>query len=513
MNKSQVIKILIRLSTVLFTCHAFGQQVSTSYFMENVPTRHILNPAFQPLDYFYLSVPILGFSQFNVGNNSIVLKDIVNKENGALFSLLNSDNGVANLFDALKSTSLLQANLQTSLISMGIRHKNSFWSFSLTEKIEGKVSIPKNIANLVFYFKPSLLNSLFDISSLQTEFTSYSEAAFGYSERLSDQWSVGIKMKYLYGRANFSIDNKSLKTDIANEKWNFNIEGVVNMSSPSNVKIGDKFKSITIDNPLTVNEWLKPSGAGIGVDLGADFRATKNINLYASITDLGYIRWKKNSLNVDYSFKKSFSNDNYSINSDQLFVNKSLYDTLVTTISNSKVTNNNYSTATTAKLNLGAEYTLPNNYLSFGLLSITQTFRKIISEEITLSINAKPNKWLNTTVSYSIFNGSSTFGAGIGLLTGYVHWFLAADYIPFNTSSLRLSDFGYKNPSINFAIPDKSKSYNFCGGMTFVFDEPKRKTGLINKKNKNTGKKEFFQSRSRNTFHQGWESPQTGLIR
>jgi len=77
MNKSILSKIFLVLCLSFSTFKAYSQQVNTMYFMENVPVRNYLNPAFQPLSNFYLGFPILGFTQFGVGNNSLKILHIM----------------------------------------------------------------------------------------------------------------------------------------------------------------------------------------------------------------------------------------------------------------------------------------------------------------------------------------------------------------------------------------------------------------------------------------------------
>ena len=60
---------------------AFSQQVNTTYFMENVPERNILNPAFQPLTDYYIGLPAIGYTQIGLGNNSVTLKDFIYNQN------------------------------------------------------------------------------------------------------------------------------------------------------------------------------------------------------------------------------------------------------------------------------------------------------------------------------------------------------------------------------------------------------------------------------------------------
>ena len=152
---------------------------------------------------------------------------------------------------------------------------------------------------------------------------------------------------------------------------------------------------------------------------------------------------------------------------------------------------------TSVKLNLGFEYYILKNNLSLGLVSHSKLFKGILTEEITSSINAKPNEWINATLSYSLFNGMfSTFGAAFGIRTGIIHWFAAADYIPSQKTTLALSDLGINFSSISIPIPYNSKLLNFSCGMNIVFDRPE----MIERKSIENKIRKFEGLRNTNPF-------------
>ncbi|HET7732326.1 MAG TPA: DUF5723 family protein, partial [Paludibacter sp.] len=181
---------------------------------------------------------------------------------------------------------------------------------------------------------------------------------------------------------------------------------------------------------------------------------------------------------IDYSFDgvRQFDSNTGIITLQDVYnrlIDGQLTDSLVQAFKSSTISElmmKSYLSGTTAKLNLGAEYALLNNVLSFGLLFSSRFSKKTLTEEITASINARPYKWLNGTLSYSAFNGRmSSVGAGLGIKTGFVHWFFAADYIPFQKVTLTLSDVGF-NSQTKIAIPYNTTSFNFSAGVNFVFD-------------------------------------------
>ena len=161
----------------------------------------------------------------------------------------------------------------------------------------------------------------------------------------------------------------------------------------------------------------------------------------------------------------------------KLILGNGLADTLINAFNSSKkskVTSTPYTTATTAKTNLAVEYSILDHKMSFGILSYSRLIKNVLIEEVTGSMNARPYDWLNTTLSYSIKNGRfSTLGAGLEFETGMFNWFVAADYIPFQTTKLSLSDLSASYPNINIPIPYNSSFFNFSVGMNFVINYKK----------------------------------------
>lgn len=457
-----------------------SQQVNTLYFMENVPIRNSLNPAFQPINQYYLSLPIIGFTQFNIGNNSLTFKDVIYEYNGQTISFLHPNGDINRFYNTLKSTTNIRADFQTNLLSFGFRSKKSYWNFSLVEKVDGYLGIPKDFAKLSLFGTTSIDNNTFNLSALQTDITAYTEAGIGYSNYLNDNLSVGIKVKFLMGSANFSNANNSLAMQLGMNEWIVNGSGSANISSPVRIDIANNYQSVAIYPPTRLANWLKPSGYGTGIDLGAVYSLSDRINLSASIVDLGFIKWTKNVRNINYGIDYTFDGVAQISSSQGSNSLKNVYSHLTTesylvdsltnaiqTSANQSISNNSYFTGTTCKLNLGVEYDLLHNLFSLGLLSRTFIFKKSVSEELTTSINAHPVNWFNASASYSLVNGRfGTIGAGIGFRTGFIHWFAAADYIPFQKTTILVS----QSPKLTIPLPYNASCINFAMGINMVFD-------------------------------------------
>ncbi len=476
------LSLVLLLSIASF--HAVAQQINTLYFMENLPVRHLLNPAFSSSDDWYIGLPVLGLTQLNGSNNSLTFKDVIYLQNDQTVTFLNDATGTARFYNSLHQNNVFRADFQTNLLSFGFKTDIGHFNFSLSERLNNMVDIPKDLIGIVINGTPDLLNNSFNFTKLQTDLTAYTEAAFGYSHSIDEKLTFGGKLKVLIGNANLSVTNNNLTLNAGLDKWTLQGQGSVNESSP--VQFNNLLTSNFVRPPLpNWLDWLKPSGLGAGIDLGFEYKLTNHINLSAALLDLGFISWNANVRNINYS-------SNYTLNGLGQFSSSTNINTLndiytefikgnMLVDSIKKAFNksfqvgkstNPYITGTTAKLNLGFEYTFLNNRLSLGLLSYSQIFKRTVMEEITTSINARPVYWFNAALSYSLINGSAnTFGAALGIKTGIVHWFVATDYIFFQKVDFSLSDISPSWPAFKIPLPYKSKAFNVSLGVNLVFNK------------------------------------------
>lgn len=470
MRKFKSLYIIVFLFVCSLQLSKAQQAVNTLYFIENAPVRHNLNPAFQPTSNFYLSLPVIGYTQFGFWNNSLTLKDLVyNNNKGESIFFFHPDGDKDKFYNQLRQNTLINLNTQINLLSFGFRTGLSYWTFGASLKTEGNVSIPKGLMNLALYGTKEMdkMND-FDLSSLGVNISAYGEFALGYSREINKQWTVGGKLKFLYGIANLTMDNKDVQLSAGIDRWDIMAEGKINVALPGNLYIDENLDSINYESPENLQDWTKPSGLGAAVDLGASFKPIDQLTLSASIVDLGLIRWKNNAQNVSYKSNYTYEG----IENIDDFDGEQLFDSIWNDIKdNSDFTKSSdpFSTWLVPKVNIGAEYAFAGDKLSVGLLSRTAVYQKRFYEELTASFNARPVNWFNLSLSYSILNGrASTLGAGIGLRTGPFHWLIAADYLPLQYAKYKIED-----SNIAVPVPYNSKAFNLAIGFNLVIGNKK----------------------------------------
>ncbi|MDR0832992.1 MAG: DUF5723 family protein [Candidatus Symbiothrix sp.] len=483
--KLKNIKQLLLVVCIVSTTASAWAQSNTLYFMRGIPERSVFNPAFQPESDWYLELPFLPTFSLGGGNNSLVFNDVIFNKDGKTMTFLDENAGSRRdaFYDALHNNTRLHTNLSYKLLGFGLRKNQNYFSFDVTQKSTSDIFLPKDLFSFGLYGMEKA--STFDLTKVGVQASLYMEIGVGWSRKLNDKLTVGAKLKYLIGQANVHTSFNDLKLTTNRDEWTINGTGKLHASLPYttipfkdaenvNGQIID-FDNIDFKDNLSASDILSAafsSNWGLGVDLGVTYQLLPNLQLSAALTDLGFIRWSKNLTNSNVNSGYTFTGADYDLNEqhpDGSYV--SIGDQLenqLDSLKNSFVFSNSnkaYSTALSTRFNLGAEYSILNDKISFGLMSSTLFINKSAFTDVTASANFRPLKWFHPSLSYSLLDGQwSSFGLGTQLKLGVVDLYLAVDQIP-----LRFS-----KTTDNMPVPTHLKGTNIQAGFVLAFG-PKTK--------------------------------------
>lgn len=461
-----------------------AQQVNTLYFLDNAPMRHYLNPAYQPYSNVYISLPIIGYTSLWAGNNSISLKDVIYKDAaGQTITFLHPNGDKAAFLDRIKNPMSVNTDIQLNLLSFGWRWKKAYWHVTLTEKMEGTVALPRDLFRFGLYGMDlsDMSKNTFDLTKLNMDASVYTELGLGYSRLINDQWTVGGKLKFLYGSANMSAKFDDLSVLTTDELWRLQGTGALRIAAPVTIPndvLNDEFSITPSSNVL---DWVKPAGLGGAIDLGATYKPIDMLTLSLSVTDLGFIRWRQNVSTVngeiDYTYTGvgEYSYDEVTAQNFMDTVTNFIVNGLKSASTVGETSHDAYTLMTTAKLNFGAEVNFWDNRVGVGVHSRTSFARKKVYEEVTLGANFRPYEWVNLAASYSFVNGRfNSIGAALGLRGGPLQLTLMADYIPFTYAAV--------SQNASPTIPYNIKGVNLGVGISLVFGHDKDRDGVVNRK-------------------------------
>ena len=476
-------KYILIIILALIIADASAQNSQVMYFM-NLPQNHLINPALRPSNSIYIGLPVVSGINMNINNNFVNFSDIFLKgqPKDSIISFLHPDYDVNKFLAKIKQRNSIEPETMIQLLGVGFSlGKDGYVFFDINERIDGNIVLPGDLFKLALKGNEEFVGSKIDLSSLRGDIKYYREFGLGYSRNITDKLRIGIKGKLLFGIAAASIDNKSLGITV-NEDYSHTLDAnlAVNMSGPVNVYMDSKnnIDSIKFDD----NRFKTRSGItdffsgkknmGLGMDIGATYDLTDRIVVSASITDLGFIRWKKDVTNLTAKNQFEFSGLNMLdvVNGTQTIdqVGQDMLDSLKNAfvVSKSKTA---FTTYLPFGISLGGSYNVTKQF-SVGLLSYSRVIGKQIREALTLSANINLGSALSTSLSYTAENHQyDNLGAGLAFRAGVAQFYLLTDRIPLLWNKI-------KNDNSNFILPANWNTFNLRLGMNFVFgNRPKKK--------------------------------------
>jgi hypothetical protein len=432
--------LLILLTAIVYDSAAQNSQVL--YYM-NLPQRHFLNPALRPSNSLYIGLPALSGINVNVNNNFFNFSDIFMNSGDSVISILHPDYDVSKFVAKIKNINAIEPEATVQLFGLGFNAGKDLYIFlDINERVSSNVAIPGDLLRLAFEGNEQFVGNKIDLSSLRGSAMWYHEAGLGFSKNFGNNLRIGVKGKLLMGMASASIDNRSLGITINNDYTHtFDADLMVNLSAPLTVYVNgqNNLDSISFDDSRfnktsgIIDYLLDFNNLGLGLDIGAEYSFSDRLKVSASVTDLGYIKWKRDISNLKAESQFDFSG----IDLLEVYNGNMTFDSLAKELLDS-LKNSLYltETATSFTTNLpfgicvGGSYNLTKN-LSVGLLSYTRIVGKQIKEALTVSANVNLGNAFSTTLAYTAANGRyDNLGAGISFRAGCFQIYMLADRIP-----------------------------------------------------------------------------------
>jgi hypothetical protein len=449
--------------------HLYSQN-SMLYFLDNVPARNKLNPAFIPDSKWHVDMFLLPDLHTEVANNAFSVKDIIFHKDGRVVTALHTPQDIERFYQRVRNVNSFNTNLDLNLLSFGVSgNKDDYYTFDASIRVSGKAFLPRDLFTLALYGTPEETgDNIFNMTKTGVEASVYSEIGFGYSRRLNEVWTIGGKFKYLMGYASIHSINKRMNLNINQEAWTMDSDAEIFGSVPLDYQTKENknidFSSFSL---WDTGEYMKllrsPAGSGMAVDLGVTWQPSDPLIISAALTDIGFIRWKKNLVHGLMRGTYEYAGIEYS-KGDSINWEK-IGNELEKAFQFGSSSGNPFSQRLTANMLIGAEYAIQNNHISFGGLSRTMMFSSHISQEIMLATNFRPTDWFNAHLTYSFLNGGgNTIGLGTKFRYGPFQTYIMTDYFPFCQAKLITGDNGQ---TIN--VPYNSRRINIQIGTVLTF--------------------------------------------
>ncbi len=415
---------------------------NTLYLMQNVPQSNQLNPAIQPECKVFIGFPGLSSIYFNYSNNGFNYSDIIKDGTGLQKDSLVVD--INSFHDALKSTNTISNQLDYTFFSLGIRAKKMFFTLDVSSKVDTRFGFDKGLISFFKDGNAAYMGRTANLGAIGLEGTAYNEVALGVSKQVTEKLTVGIKAKALFGIANMHMDNSNLSvyTSESGDLVRLRSKQLMKVSMP--LEITQKtdpdgtnyIDDIDIlDDDMDANFLSGTDNRGYAFDLGATYQFDNRTTFYASILDIGGIKWKNSyELYQDASFDWTGGDWSQSGNSNDPDYREieDVMEDLTDSISDAFRFRDNtgaYSKALPTKVYLGGSYEL-NKRIGFGVVSRTEIYDGKLRPSLTLSANTRVIRNFSASFSYSMVNNTyNNIGVGVAAKLGPLQVYAVSDNI------------------------------------------------------------------------------------
>ena len=449
-----------------------------------LPQNHFINPALRSPNSLCIGLPVLSGTGLIVNDNFVDLSDILMKSRtgDSVISILNKGYNIDKFLAKIKDRVLIEPNFATQLFSIGFGVGNDAYAFvDVTERMDGTLILPPELFQLILNGNQQFLNKRINLSSLRGDMKYYREVGFGFSKNLTRKLRFGVKGKLLFGIAGFSIDNKSLGISVDNNYLiKFDADLTVNMSAPFKISLlpdhtlqsidfdSDRFKTIR----GAYDFFSGKDNLGLGLDFGATYDISDKLKVSASVTDLGFINWKKDVTNLGVKGNFEFGGADVSgvIDGTETFedLGSVLADSLKRAFRFTR-TNNHYKDQLQNSLHLGMSYSFTKS-ISFGILSYHKLQNNQVHESLALSANLNLGNVFSSSVSYNISSYQQNgLGLGMAFRTGIFQFYFLSDRIPLTWNRIKI------DKTNTVLLPTNWNVVNMRLGMNLVFGDRKKK--------------------------------------
>ena len=453
-------RLYVLLATILLAAPTIGaQNFRTGYFLDGYMYKYQLNPAFQG-ERGFIALPAIGKVSAGVESNLGLSTLLYPTADGTLMTALHPDVSSEEFLSKIKKANPTNVSADINLFALGFRAGKTYHTLDVSLQQKTSMALPGD----VFRFLKNGAsdgNTTYDLSSLGVSANVYAQAAYGFSLKIKDFMSLGLRAKVLMGGVNINTNFDALSLTLNSDQWSANASGEMYMSSiPAALISGTEMNMM--DELMTV---VNKPNLGFALDFGVSFDILKHITLSASILDLGYIGWN----NVT---KYSMANRSWEFNGIEnipIMGNESNSQTQNVLEEKLNELMNVFNIDSPEKLDMhkqklgmtamaGLELRVPfYNRLSVGALA-THRFEGPYSwTEGRFSVNYAPFRWFSLAGNYALSTYGESYGAAVNFHPKGLNLFVGVDSF---------------KPILNMTpeyIPIDEINTNVVVGLTFPF--------------------------------------------
>ncbi len=273
-----------------------GQSQSLLYNQKNNPFGLMLNPGmrYQESD-FHVSIPALGRIQISASNSAFNLDELFNSQD--------INQNIEQIISDLGSQDYFQFNQTLDLLNVGLHYKSYYFTAGLYQQSMLSLTYPADVLKLA-YFGNTSAPQTYSIEDFAASANYQNVLHFGINKAVNKNLYLGIRAKLYLSNFNLSTQNNtgqftsrpSTNEPLALDQRISNLDLVVNTAGGN-----------LAENNLSPQDFIIGKNFGLGVDIGMSYTWDQQHEFTASLLDIGFINFSKNTKN--YYLNGSYTYD------------------------------------------------------------------------------------------------------------------------------------------------------------------------------------------------------------
>ena len=282
----------------------FSQNKQILYNFTSVPQSLMTNPGADFKYDWYAGVPLLSGISANVGSSGFSAYDLF-ADNGVDFNV--------KLRNAVFSTTRkdkVAINEQIEIFNGGFKisgeESDSYMSFGMYQEFDMLSYVPKDIAILALDGNRDYLGKVFNLGDLSAKAEMLSVFHLGFHKNINEKLILGVRAKIYSSIYNAnSINNSGYIYTIPSETGVYEqmIYSQLQLNTSGITQYDDEDYEPNLTKDITKRALLG-GNLGLGFDAGFTYYPKKNIQLTASVIDVGFIKHSKEV--ESYTFKGTY---------------------------------------------------------------------------------------------------------------------------------------------------------------------------------------------------------------
>ena len=290
--------IFLLIFSVSFSCLSQNKQIL--YNFTSTPQSLMTNPGSDFKYSWFVGIPLLSGISTNVGSSGFSVYDLFAK-NGVDFNTK-----LRNVVFSTSRKDKVAINEQLEIISGGFKlgdwQEGSYVSFGLYQEADFFAYMPKDYAILALDGNQNYLGKVFDVGDLSARGEMLSVFHLGINKNVSEKLILGAR-----GKIYSSIFNVS---STKNSGYFYTIQGtnsIYEQVISSNILVNTSGLSNYTDNYIgnaksdIMKKALLGGNLGLGLDLGFTYYPQKNLQITASLIDIGFVHHSKDFQSYSYN--------------------------------------------------------------------------------------------------------------------------------------------------------------------------------------------------------------------